>query len=182
MAYTGQQHALLAAAAHYHKKGYSVGLAKGKAFVEQFLPSDPHRMQTNASMQFDGISVIPDGIVCVDFDEPDFGLIDEPLPPTWKERTRRGWHLFYRLPVTTVIKKRGSAKIAWRKHVDLLVKTDSDEEKVVTYGRGAQNDEPWMRHVLVSPTEGYQLIWPEEVPTKQELTEAPDWIIDAILK
>lgn len=183
MSYTGHQRLLLVAAEQYSNKGYDVGLAKGKKFIEEFLPHSNNRMTTSESLSFDGISVIPNGIVCVDLDEPDFGLIDDPLLPTWKERTPRGWHLFYLLPYDRVFSKEASAKIQWRKHVDLLIKTDSDEQKTVAYGRKPnKKDEPWSRHVIISPTDGYRLVWPEKIPEKIRLPYAPNWLVDAILR
>lgn len=81
--YTGQQRFLLREAEKYIQLGYIAGFCKGKEFlgsyVDQFIPEE-----------FDGISLIPEGMVCVDIDVTDFGVVGEDLPPTLKEKTPRG--------------------------------------------------------------------------------------------
>lgn len=199
-AYTGQQRFLLRDAQRYTDLGYRVGLCKGKVLLRSYkaptssvgwfgiaitAPAD------NGDNDFDGISIIPDEIVCVDIDVPDFGVVYEALPPTWKERTPRGWHLWYRLPL--VIGQPWLPQIQWRKHVDLLTKagTIAVEKKFRSVYGSSKNDddeedEPkgtqWGGHVLCSNTTGYQRMWPDETPAKSDLPLAPQWLQDALLK
>src|SRR5574338_361020 len=138
--YTGQQRFLLRDAQKYSALGYKVGLAKGKVLLREYIPDTASwyggsMPADNGDADFDGISIIPDGIVCVDIDIPDFGVVYEELPVTFKERTPRGWHLWYGLPSDVVVTQGDDefslavqstlpwkSKIAWRKHVDLLTK------------------------------------------------------------
>lgn len=199
MAYTGQQRFLLRDAQKYADLGYRVGLCKGKKFIAEYQPDEvsagwfgmPVKTQKEQPTDFDGISIIPEEIACVDIDIPDFGVVYEELPITWKERTPRGWHLWYRLPL--VIGSPWSPQIKWRPHVDLLVKATRKviaTKKRAIYGSSVDDDdedEPdatsvWGEHVLCSGTTGYQLVWPEAVPAKDKLTLAPQWLQDALLK
>jgi len=199
MAYTGQQRFLLRDAQKYADLGYRVGLCKGKAFVQEFKPEavtmtfwGPIKTAVDVSVDFDGISIIPHEIVCVDIDIPDFGVVWEELPPTWKERSPRGWHLWYRLP--QVIGEPWLPQIKWRPHVDLLVKAGRKATEVKfrsVYGKRVQEeddgeDEPlgtqWGEHVLCSGTSGYTRVWPEETPHRDQLPLAPQWLQDALLK
>lgn len=198
--YTGQQRFLLRDADKYLGLGYRVGLAKEKKFVKEYKQNvvttfwGPMQTTPDIDVDFDGISVIPDEIVCVDIDVPDFGVVYEELPPTWKEKTPRGWHLWYRLP--QVIGAPWAPQIKWRPHVDLLTK-----EKVVTLnldspvkrrsrydtGEDDDQDEPvvtshWGEHVLCSGTTGYIKMWPDEIPHRDKLPLAPQWLQDALLK
>src|SRR5271157_2167785 len=124
--YTGQQRFLLSTAAGYSNLGYRVGFCKGKAYLGEYQPPSMSMWGPVAVEQptgFDGISIIPDGIVCVDIDINDFGVVYEGLPPSLKERTPRGWHVFYRLPIAEMVHGRTfTPKIKWREHVDLLCK------------------------------------------------------------
>lgn len=189
-AYTGQQKFLLRDAQQYTDLGYRVGLCKGKAFVKEYKTDIFGRV--TATEEFDGISIIPHEIVCVDIDIPDFGVVWEELPPTWKERSPRGWHLWYRLPL--VIGEPWLPQIKWRPHVDLLVKAGRKAVEVKfrsVYGKRVQEeddgeDEPlgtqWGEHVLCSGTPGYKRVWPDEVPHRDQLPLAPQWLQDALLK
>ncbi len=191
-AYNGQQRFLLQAAERYSDLGYKIGFAKGKEFLGAYNPPTvtagwwgaPIKGEVEAPDGFNAISLIPDGVVCVDFDEPDFGLVWEPLPPTWKERTPRGWHLFYYLDPE--IKDKATPKIKWRPHVDLLVvagRSTPPPKRRSAYGRGgADGPKPWGEHVLISRSEGYSLVWPDEVPPIHKLTPAPDWLVYQLTK
>ena len=191
MAYTGQQQFLLRAAQQYSELGYKVALCKGKEIIGNYQPDEVVAAwfgnvakipSKNNPTDFDGISVIPDGIVCVDIDVPDFGVIWEPLPPTFKERTPRGWHLFYK--VSDLTRDRAVPKIKWREHVDLLAirgKSTPPVKKVSAYGK-KNGAPPWGGHVLISPTSGYQRIWPDDAPATNKLTDAPQWLVDALEK
>lgn len=199
--YTGQQRFLLQAAQKYSELGYYVGLAKGKSFLQAYEPDTPvmgwfgivTKVQSqNNPDNFDGISLIPKGIVCVDIDIPDFGVVYEALPPTLKERTPRGWHLWYKVPKITHINGQElpepgdlllEPKIKWRPHVDLLTKgVPSLPKKPSRYRSTTGGPDHWGEHILVSPTTGYTRIWPDEMPALKDLTDAPVWLLDALLK
>jgi hypothetical protein len=192
-AYTGQQRFLLQAAQKYSELGYKVGLAKGKTFLQDYEPDTvvmswwgPVRTQSQNPDSFDGISLIPLGIVCVDIDIPDFGVVYEALPPTLKERTPRGWHLWYSLPDFPEESPFGKSyypKIKWRAHVDLLTKgKPAPLPKKSRYKNTTGGPDHWGEHILVSPTAGYSRIWPDEMPNVKDLTEAPQWLLDALEK
>jgi hypothetical protein len=187
--YTGQQRFLVRDAEKYVSLGYKVGFAKGKELLSQYVPGPvaigwwgmPIQQPIETPEGFDGISIIPDGLVCVDIDINDFGVIWDPLPITLKERTPRGWHLFYKLPVPN----KCLAKIKWKEHVDLLCKpgagvVPSLKKKSSRYGGMKEDGSPWGEHVLISGTTGYQRIWPDDVPHFDKLTEAPLWLVDAL--
>lgn len=191
--YTGQQRFLLQAADRYTDLGYKIGYAKGKEFLGPYVPPPviggwfgyTHKGEVEAPDDFNAISLITDGVVCVDLDEPDFGLIWEPLPPTWKERTPRGWHLFYYLEPE--IKDKSYPKINWRPHVDLLTlqgkATPLPKKKFTPYGEEKIEDAPvWGGHVLISRSDGYTLVWPDTVPPLSQLTPAPDWLVYQLTK
>lgn len=198
--YTGQQRFLLRDAQKYSDLGYKVGLAKGKTFLRLYKPDEGiggwfgmvTKVPADNGDDFDGISLVPEGIVCVDIDIPDFGVVWEELPPTFKERTPRGWHLWYLLPSTimldesTVSLPLWSPKIKWRKHVDLLTMgIPSVSNKVAfksRYKSTTGGPDHWGEHVLCSGTTGYQRVWPDEVPERDKLTLAPQWLQDALQK
>lgn len=179
---TGQQRFLLQAAANYSNLGYKVGFTNGKSFVGEYQPPILDMFggrQTEHPTNFNGISIIPDGIVCVDIDVPDFGVIwDGALPPTWKERSPRGWHLFYR--IHDDMKHSASPKIGWRDHVDLLVKDRRKKKRPSRYADESDSNAVWGEHVLSSPTQGYTLVYPDKVPALNDLPAAPIWILDAL--
>jgi hypothetical protein len=197
VAYTGQQRFLLRDAQKYADLGYRVGLCKAKTFVAEYQPDEvvsgwfgAVKTQKDQPTDFDGISIIPDELVCVDIDIPDFGVVYEELPVTWKERSPRGWHLWYRLPMTIAATALWEPKIKWRPHVDLLTKGKPKPSKKATrYGKAVVIDgaivgtvDHWGEHVLCSGTTGYQLVWPDAVPARDKLPEAPQWLQDALLK
>jgi hypothetical protein len=183
MAYTGQQRFLLRDAEKYSSLGYKVGYCKGKEYLGEYQPPSLGwsgiswaPAQNEAPDDFDGISLIPERIVCIDFDSIDFDVGGESLPPTLKERTPRGWHLFYRLPLVHMCQPR----IKWKPHVDLLVKPNRPPKKASRYGGIKDDGSVWGEHVLISPTSGYTRIWPEEVPKVLDLPEAPLWLLDVL--
>lgn len=199
--YTGQQKFLLQAAQRYTDLGYKIGYAKGKEFLGPYNP--PPIIQGWFGMQvmgeveapdgFNAISLIPDGVVCVDLDEPDFGLVWEPLPPTWKEKTPRGWHLFYYLDPE--VRDKVKPIIKWRPHVDLLTRPpgfgQEDPFKVVSVAYGKKRPTAsvqttatpvWGGHVLISRSDGYTLVYPDQVPPLSQLTPAPDWLVYQLTK
>lgn len=196
--YTGQQRFLLQAAERYTNLGYQIGFAKGKEFLGVYQPAVvtsagwwgmPIKTEVDAPDDFNAISLIPNGVVCVDIDEPDFGLVWEPLPPTWKERTPRGWHLFYYLDPED--RDKCNPKINWRPHVDLLtvrgVPSAANEEQRVVYGRKPSSKTTtaspiWGGHVLISRSDGYTLVYPDQVPPLAQLTPAPDWLVYQLSK
>ena len=198
--YTPQQRFLLQAAQKYSELGYKVGLAKGKTFLQDYEPDTPvfgwfgiitHTQSQNHPTDFDGISLIPLNIVCVDIDIPDFGVVYEALPPTLKERTPRGWHLWYQIPRITAINGQElpepatlllEPKVKWRPHVDLLTKGSKPRKKPSRYKNTTGGPDHWGEHILVSPTTGYKRIWPDEIPNVKDLTDAPVWLLDALLK
>jgi hypothetical protein len=186
MSYNGKQVSLLVQAAKLNSLGYIVGLAKGKALAKFFeTESNPYAVQRSNEGDWDGLSIVLEGIACVDFDVLDMDLGWHFLPPTWKERSPRGYHLFYRIPP-----ERGPSKMApkikWRPDVDLLIKGQVSARAPRAYGgmHGASHktDTPFFGHVLVSPSDGYKRIWPDEVPARDKLTAAPDWLCEALLK
>lgn len=189
MAYTGRQVSLLVHAAKLDKLGYTVGLAKGKALAKLWEPWSPNPFaapSTDPNMgDWDGLSIVlHDGTVCVDFDEPDFGLIGwHPLPPTWKERSPHGYHLLYRIP-SHIGRNLMTPKIKWRPGVDLLIRDADISKKQSSYGGGVGGiGSPFFGHVIVSPTDGYKRLWPEEgVPEQEQLPVAPDWLVEALRK
>ena len=166
---TGYQDTLLQAADLYLSLGYQVGLSKGKVFIEKYrnnsfsIPSD-----------FDGLSLIPIDFVVVDIDNNNLD-IGEFLPATLKDKTPRGYHLFYNLPTNF----KGSCKIKWKPHVDLLLQTIVSPKKV-KYRNEDDTQSVWSDHVLITPTKGYQRIYPDDMPAKNKLTMAPDWLLDEL--
>jgi len=165
--YNGQQISLHTQALRYIDLGYSVGMAKGKEYLGHF-DQDESRLPPEC----DGISFVPDGIVCIDYDcdFKDLGWRRD-VPPTLKEKTPRGWHLFYQLPKNP--RDYWKPVIEWQKDIDLLV-NDGRE-------RPYKNKSiHWARHILVSPTPGYKRIYPDQVPQKDKLTIAPEWLIKEI--
>lgn len=188
--YTGQQRFLVRDAEKYVSLGYKVGFAKGKVLSSQYVPPAISVGWMGMTWQqaietpegFDGISLIPDGLVCVDIDINDFGVIWDPLPITLKERTPRGWHLFYRLPIPN----KCQSKIKWKEHVDLLCTPGAGltpaAKKKSRYGGMKDDGSLWGEHVLISGTTGYKRIWPDEVPAYKDLPEAPLWLIDTLEK
>lgn len=199
--YTGQQRFLLRDAQKYSELGYKIGLALGKVLLREYIPDSVgwfgNKLEAdNGDPDFDGISIIPDGIVCVDIDVPDFGVVYEALPVTFKERTPRGWHLWYNLPNTVIVGQDDDetaiafqsnlpwkSKIAWRTHVDLLTKAAPNVQVKSRY-RNTMGNGPdvWGGHVLCSKTTGYSLVWPDEIPARDKLPLAPQWLQDALLK
>jgi hypothetical protein len=197
--YTGLQRTLISKAGEYVKLGYRIGFSKGKAFLSEYVVSTttvmtmfgPYQTQgeVEAPDDFDGISVIPEDFVCVDIDVNDFGVIwMGSLPPTWKERTPRGWHLFYNIPAPIFAmgqrcSPERTTKIKWQPHVDLLIKGPPPKNKKRSAYSGMKEDgSPWGEHVLISPTPGYERKWPEDKPKKTELAMAPQWLVDALEK
>lgn len=179
--YTGQQRTFLSVAEKYHNLGYKVGLSSGKELVEPYEPPKvtygwfgvavPQAKEY--STEWDSLSIILDGLVCVDLDIPHFDVLCwVPLPPTLKERSPRGWHLYYRLPEEKLFP---NPKIKWKPHVDILVKGNG--RKAIRYGK---KDAPFGGHVVCAPTPGYARIWPEEQPMKSWIPIAPDWVLDVL--
>lgn len=181
--YTGLQSTLLVEAARLCSLGYKVGFAHNKKFISEYEREEtvqaifgPYNTivrgaPTNGE-EWDGISIIPEGVVCVDFDTPDFDVgWGRPLPPTLKERTPRGYHLYYSLPTGDFIYE---PKIKFTKNVDLLVKGRIKKRY------GGRKEETWGNHVVCHPTPGYKRIWPDTVPHVDDLPRAPDWIIELI--
>lgn len=163
---------LLLEAARYASLGYKVGLAGGKAFLAPYRPGTK-----TLGANVDGISVIMDRIVCVDFDcdFKDLGWRRD-LPYTWKEKTRRGWHLFYRLPAVGKF----TSRVHWQEDVDLLTCDHPTSKRRTRYQSDDGDEQPWGQHVIVSPTPGYRRVWPDSVPAKHELTEAPSWLLEQL--
>lgn len=183
--YTGQQKFLLRDAERYSDLGYRVGLAKGKTLIREYVPEDFSPWGDQEVFDFDGVSLIPEGIVCVDIDIPDFGVVYEELPPTFKERTPRGWHLWYRLPKSihvgnSILLPIWSPKIKWRPHVDLLTK--GPVKGGSRYKNTTGGPDHWGEHVLCAGTPGYKRIWPDETPQRDNLPLAPQWLQDVLLR
>lgn len=150
--------------------GYTVGLAQGKSLLGQFIKGSKSNPDN-----YDGISIILDDIVCVDFDTDlhmDVGWGNN-LPPTLKEKSPRGFHLFYLLPAHALTKR--ETKVKWKEHVDLLTKG-----KTMRTPRYGSNNTTASAHVLMSPSPGYRRIYPDVTPPKDALPLAPDWLIQAI--
>jgi hypothetical protein len=140
-------------------------------------------IQTNQKVEtpekWDGISLIMDEIVCLDFDQ---GFVDlgwgRPLPPTLKEKSPRGYHLFYRLQ--SVIAPM-HPKIKFQPGVDLLCKDAGEPQKKAKYGKKPDGG-LWGGHVLCSPTPGYKRIYPDELPPANQIAIAPDWLVRELEK
>ena len=106
------------AAAQYIRLGYRIGVSKKKELINEYYTQDG---------DWDSITFMLEGMVCVDLDcFTDLGK-KYPLPETLKERSPRGLHFFYKLPRYF----RGSTKVGWRKKVDLLTK----DNETLLYGR-----------------------------------------------
>lgn len=168
---------LLYCAENYAKLGYSVGISRKKVLIEEFQSTTDLNWLRSRNLfvsDWDGISVILDGIVCVDFDTADIGYFvrraEEPLPSTWTERTPRGWHYFYRLPPT--IPGIYSCQVGYRANMDLLVKGKSRRR---AYG---ESSTVWWGHALVSPTNQY--VRTSDMMSKEQLPMAPPWITAAL--
>lgn len=158
-------YSLVLEARRFTSLGYQVGLTAGKTLVCQYATSLV--MPTNIT----GISILLKNIVCVDFDTDFFDLgYERDLPTTLKEKTPRGWHLFYDLPTTV----KGSSQINFKPNVDLLV-----EGAKKTKYRG---DDTFAAHALCYPTPGYQRVYPDAMPHRDQLTTAPKWIQEEIKK
>lgn len=170
MAYTGLQRNLLAAAEKYANLGYRVGLSNGKELIGAY------ECAGNNLGDWDGISFHLAGLACVDIDCSPMPDLDV-LPPTLKEKSPRGLHLFYRLPDNLILID-CLPKINWKKHVDLLVSSPSQKVKYGNKKSALVKD--WGGHVLVSPTNGYVRVYPDITPNISKLALAPDWLIDAL--
>lgn len=168
------QNILSQAADEYIQKGYRVALCRKKTLLIQISSG----CEASGFNNWDGISIVLErDMVCVDFDTPEFGfetitgdVWEYPMPPSLKEETNRGWHVFYRLPYAYKYRPR----IHWKPSVDLLV---FDDEQNVLYGK-----EKFFGHVLCSPTKYYIREYPKNLPAKSELAMAPDWLIQAVSK
>ena len=173
---------LLNEAKKYSNLGYKVGIANGKALVDTYSEA---RVPT---ITWDGISIILDDLVCVDFDSNhsmDCGYGND-LPPTWKEKTPRGVHLFYLLPVSFSLTTR-APKIKWKPDIDLLVKGNRADKKPVRYGFVSNAviaadlaSNVFCEHVICSPTPGYTRVYPDNTPSINQLTIAPNWLLEAV--
>lgn len=170
--YKGSQKFLIQEADKLIKLGYSVGLSKGKVITNLYPDSN------SIGKDWDSISLITDKIMCVDFDSMIMDVDNQPLPPTLEEKSPRGVHLFYRLPYNFKAK----SVIKYKPDIDLLAKTPRlNLKKNIKYGIDSDGkDLFWGDHVLISPTNGYSRIYPEETPNVNELTLAPDWILNLI--
>ena len=179
--YTGQQRALLSVAEKYTNLGFKVGLSSGKELIETYEP--PQMVSGWYGMMYpkpkeypnnwDSISIVLDGLVCVDLDTPHFDVLQwNPLPPTLKERSPRGWHLYYRLPASFIAHE---PKIQWKSDVDILVKGSS--KRASKYGK---KDKPFGGHVVCAPSTGYARIYPDEHPRQEWIPIAPNWILDVL--
>lgn len=170
---------LLCEAIRYKGLGYSIALTKGKSVVTEFIELD----YLAGNEDFDGISFLLEGIACVDFDDIlsfDVGWRRE-LPPTLKERSPRGYHLFYLIPWRLGNSKM-SSKIKWLPHVDLLTNVGDTTKVMYNKGQGKEHSQDWGGHVLVSPSNGYRRIWPDEIPKRDLLTPAPEWLREELRK
>lgn len=148
--------------------GYQVGVAKGKSLVGLYFSAEDIKRH-----EADGISIVLDDIVCVDFDthlHMDVGWGNE-LPYTWKEKSPRGYHLFYKLPYEALSMR--APKVKWKKDVDLLTQ---GKTMYTPYGPR----EMAAAHVLVAPSFGYKRMYPDEAPHKDQLPMAPNWLLEAI--
>lgn len=172
--YNGHRLELISQAGKYIRAGWKVGLARGKKLARRveragFEPGDLFG-------DWDGISILMDKrLVVVDIDSIRWTIPNwNYLPSTFKERSRRGFHLFYDLPkdVGHVI-----PHVKWRPNIDLLVRAS---EASYTYGDENDEESTWDSHVLVSPSAGYSRVWPDHVPTRKSITCAPDWLIQEV--
>ena len=136
---------------------------------------------------WNGISIrLTGGLCCVDLDSQDAlrELQDFYLPPTLKERSRRGLHLFYSLPASV---PGAHSKIKWRKSVDLLCEEQTREWNTATLYAGTRTvsrkstlpksdavycGRPFQGHVLCSPTPGYSRVWPETRMSREQVPQA----------
>jgi hypothetical protein len=180
--YTWHQKGLLSVAQKYTELGYKVGLASGKELVEPYeapimvaagwfgaMIPQPKEYST----KWDSLSIVLDGLVCVDLDVPYFDVLQwNPLPPTLKEKSPRGWHLYYRLPEHIVM---WDPKINWKPHVDILTKGTGT--KVSKYGK---RNKPFGGHVVCTPTPGYSRVYPDEQPRLDWIPMAPTWLLDVL--
>lgn len=155
--------------------GYTVGLAKDKKLI-QHLEGPKHLPDPNT---WNNISLVLEDIVCVDFDDCmslDVGW-DRELPPTLKERSPRGFHLFYRISYSSYIFPVYS-RIKWKSNIDLLVR-NADNKRSVKYADD-DSQPPFGGHVIISPSNGYKRVYPDEVPRFEKLTPAPKWLMDEL--
>ena len=164
--YNGERRNLLQVARQMVNKGWQIGLADGKSFVEE--PNWKESDNDILKWDFDGISVIIDKeLIVVDIDAPHWSLPGyRVLPPTFKEKSPRGVHLFYHAPSSSI----GYTRVKWVPNVDLLTQDQGDDWYDGHYFEG---------HVLLAPTQGYTRIWPDHPPDRMSLTVAPDWLIEA---
>ncbi len=161
--YRGKQRHLARFVDELRRKGYDVSYAKGKALVTDH--------------DWDGIGVRLTGLVCVDFDCMFYDIGHE-LPPTWKERSPNGLHLFYRL--RDDVAGKAKCKIKWKPGVDLLVPTASAGQKYGTREEDGGMSNVWGGHVIVAPTPGYVCVNPSEAPMRDQLPFAPAWLEKAL--
>lgn len=174
-------YSLISEARKFVALGYEVGLTHGKNLIGNFSIDSTMIQRGKGPDEVNGISIILTDIVCVDFDSDlsmDLGWGYD-LPSTLKERSPRGFHLFYQLNVSDFSIK--ESKIKWKPNVDLLTKGKTmriknyDEDSSIEDGSKTAQ-----AHVLVAPSSGYRRIYPDVTPAKDQLTMAPDWLQNAI--
>lgn len=158
------------AADHYVRLGYRIGVTKNKILVAE--PRGVPRLNGDPVLDpksWDGISIILDGLVCVDMDR--FTNLGVELPPSLKERSPRGLHFLYRLPPNY----KGQTIIGWRKNVDLLTRNIHAKSRY-------NSDGAFEGHVLCSPSKGYSRLYPYAIPARNALPIAPNWLLDMMYK
>ena len=162
---THSHNLLNAAASDYIRLGYRIGITKNKALVH-----DRHSRFCDPK-SWDGISIILEGLVCVDMDC--FTNLGVQLPPSLKERSPRGLHFLYRLPPDYGT---GQTIVGWRKGVDLLTRN--------LHAKSPYNSDAsfFSGHVLCSPSKGYSRLYPYAIPARNALPIAPNWLLDIIYK
>ena len=177
--YTGKQQFLLNHGVQMRKLGWRVGLARSnKTLLCELIGA----RNLYIGKDWDSLSIIMDEqLVVVDIDALTYEIpYGYDLPPTLKERSRRGTHLFYQLP-----KGDYACRIKRWTNVDLLVREEKDEaSEYIVYNEKEDGEKtirhPWVSHVLCSPSTNYSLVWPDALPHRNEITQAPEWLIKEV--
>jgi hypothetical protein len=179
--YTGKQRALLKYALQLREMGWNIGLARKDKTLCMELQGLPWRtVLQQTGNDWEAISIMMDDtLLVVDIDARTWpqSLV---FPPTLKERTRKGWHLYYDLPEGGNYK----CRIKHWENVDLLIREDTTSPETATqyptFYEDGEEWNPWVSHVLCHPSDNYTLVYPDQWLPRKEITAAPEWLVKEV--